>query len=50
VAPYAARFQDFDSELGGHKIPKNVTIIQMYMSFIIQGFKERLSQLSSYFI
>jgi hypothetical protein len=24
VAPWAARYQDFDSELGGHKIPKNV--------------------------
>ena len=27
VAPMAARFQDFDSELGGHKIPKNVSDI-----------------------
>ncbi|KAL3831794.1 hypothetical protein ACJMK2_023498 [Sinanodonta woodiana] len=26
VAPWAARFQDFDSELGGHKIPKNVSL------------------------
>ncbi len=25
VAPWGARFQDFDSELGGHKIPKNVS-------------------------
>ena len=24
VAPWAARFQDFDSELGGYKIPKDV--------------------------
>lgn len=24
LAPWAARYQDFDSELGGHKIPKNV--------------------------
>lgn len=24
IAPWAARYQDFDSELGGHKIPKNV--------------------------
>lgn len=27
VAPWAARFQDFDSELGGHKIPKNTPVI-----------------------
>lgn len=27
IAPYAARFQDFDSELGGHKIPKNTPVI-----------------------
>lgn len=28
VAPMAARFQDFESELGGHKIPKNTPVIQ----------------------
>ncbi|XP_033761925.1 cytochrome P450 20A1-like [Pecten maximus] len=28
IAPYAARFQDFDSELGGHMIPKNTPVIQ----------------------
>ncbi|CAG5120895.1 unnamed protein product [Candidula unifasciata] len=27
VAPWAARFQDFDSELGGHKIPKGTPVI-----------------------
>lgn len=27
VAPWAARYQDFDSELGGHKIPKNTPVI-----------------------
>ncbi|XP_033762753.1 cytochrome P450 20A1-like isoform X2 [Pecten maximus] len=27
IAPYAARFQDFDSELGGHKIPKNTPVV-----------------------
>lgn len=27
VAPWAARFQDFDSELGGHKIPKSTPVI-----------------------
>ncbi|KAK3588054.1 hypothetical protein CHS0354_012100 [Potamilus streckersoni] len=27
VAPWAARFQDFDSELGGHKISKNTPVI-----------------------
>ncbi|CAC5367291.1 CYP20A [Mytilus coruscus] len=27
IAPWAARFQDFDSELGGHKIPKNTPVI-----------------------
>ncbi|XP_067649589.1 cytochrome P450 20A1-like [Haliotis asinina] len=27
VAPWAARFQDFDTELGGHKIPKNTPVI-----------------------
>ncbi|OWF40771.1 cytochrome P450 20A1-like [Mizuhopecten yessoensis] len=27
VAPFAARFQDFESELGGHKIPKNTPVI-----------------------
>ncbi|XP_060554899.1 cytochrome P450 20A1-like [Ruditapes philippinarum] len=27
VAPWAARFQDFDSELGGHRIPKNTPVI-----------------------
>ena len=25
VAPWAARFQDYDSQLGGHFIPKNVS-------------------------
>ena len=24
IGPWGARFQDSDSELGGHKIPKNV--------------------------
>ncbi|XP_021373562.1 cytochrome P450 20A1-like [Mizuhopecten yessoensis] len=27
VAPFAARFQDFESELGGHKITKNTPVI-----------------------
>ncbi|KAL5006350.1 hypothetical protein ScPMuIL_015156 [Solemya velum] len=27
VSPWAARFQDFDSELGGHKIPKGTPVI-----------------------
>ncbi|XP_052251216.1 cytochrome P450 20A1-like [Dreissena polymorpha] len=27
IAPWAARFQDFDSEIGGHKIPKNTPVI-----------------------
>ncbi|XP_061193946.1 cytochrome P450 20A1-like [Saccostrea echinata] len=27
VAPWAARYQDIDSELGGHKIPKNTPVI-----------------------
>ncbi|ESO83424.1 hypothetical protein LOTGIDRAFT_133362 [Lottia gigantea] len=27
VAPWAARYQDFDSELGGHKIPKKTPVI-----------------------
>ncbi|XP_078321122.1 cytochrome P450 20A1-like [Crassostrea virginica] len=27
VAPWAARYQDFDSELGGHRIPKNTPVI-----------------------
>lgn len=27
IAPWAARYQDFDSELGGHKIPKNTPVI-----------------------
>lgn len=27
LAPWAARYQDFDSELGGHKIPKNTPVI-----------------------
>ncbi|KAH9513221.1 hypothetical protein Btru_034405, partial [Bulinus truncatus] len=27
IAPWAARFQDFDTELGGHKIPKNTPVI-----------------------
>ncbi|GFS03294.1 cytochrome P450 20A1-like [Elysia marginata] len=27
VAPWAARVQDFDSELGGHKVPKNTPVI-----------------------
>lgn len=28
VAPWAARVQDFDTELGGHKVPKNTPVIQ----------------------
>uniref|UniRef100_A0A8W8M9G7 Cytochrome P450 20A1 n=1 Tax=Magallana gigas TaxID=29159 RepID=A0A8W8M9G7_MAGGI len=27
IAPWTARYQDFDSELGGHKIPKNTPVI-----------------------
>lgn len=27
VAPWGARVQDFDSELGGHKIPKSVSYL-----------------------
>jgi len=26
LAPWGARFQDFDTELGGHKLLKNVSV------------------------
>ena len=28
LAPYAARFQDIDIELGGHKVPAGVSILK----------------------
>lgn len=29
IAPWAGRYQDVDSELGGYKIPKNVRYMQI---------------------
>ena len=37
VATYAARFQDIDIELGGHKVPAGVSFLSLITEYVSMG-------------